>query len=69
MGKAKDHQMFKSDFEILFKDSPEYFLIENAKMLIEGPLVRFLSFKKDEIYSDTWYPLENIFRIKRYYKD
>jgi len=62
-----DKAMQKKNFEILFKDSPEYFAVKNAKMLIEGPFVRFISFDENDKYiEDQWYPIGNIHRIKAY---
>lgn len=58
----------KYDYEILFTDSPEYFEVKNAKMIIEGPMVRFLKFSPaNTLIEDEWYPLNRIHRIKRYY--
>ena len=69
MSKAKENQMRKSDFEVSFQDSPDYFLVENAKMMQQGNLVRFICFdENDKFKEDIWYPMINIFRIKRYYK-
>lgn len=65
--KAKENQMKKSNFELLFRDSSEYFLIENAKMISEAGFVRFICFdEKDNFKKDVWYPLVNIYRITRY---
>jgi len=67
MDKAKEKQMQKSNFEITFQDSPEYFLVANAKMIQEGNMVRFLCFNEQGIFKeDIWYPMVNIYRIKRY---
>ena len=67
MNKAKENQMKKSDFEILFHDSPEYFAVSNAKMMQEGNMVRFICFDdKDSLKEEIWYPMSNIYRIKRY---
>ena len=66
MGKAKEHQMRKSDYEIMFRDSSESFLVENAKMIHEAGLVRFICFDGDKFKEDIWYPTLNIYRIKRY---
>lgn len=67
MNKAKEKQLKKSDFEISFQDSPDYFLVENAKMIQEGSLIRFICFDEDNQYrEEVWYPLNNIYRIKRY---
>lgn len=61
-----DKTLIKSDFELLFKDSPEYFGVKNARMLVEGPFVRFIKFDENNIMiADEWYPIENIHRIKR----
>lgn len=56
-----------NDFEILFNDSPEYFLVENARMIQEGKLIRFICFDNDLAFDhDEWYPISKIHRIKRY---
>lgn len=70
MSKAKENQMKKSDFEILFSDSPDYFLVENAKMIQEDKFVRFICFdENDNLKKDSWYPIINIHRITRYFKN
>jgi hypothetical protein len=56
----------KHDYEILFKDSPEYFAVLNAKMMQEGSLIRFICFVDDKLSHEEWYPIQNIHRIKRY---
>ena len=67
MSKAKDNMMKKSDFEVLFKDSPDYFLVENAKIMFEQGMVRFICFTEaDNWKEEVWYPMCNIYRIKRY---
>jgi len=58
--------MKKHDYEITFKDSPEYFVVENAKMIPEETLVRFICFTGDKYKEEVWYPTCNIYRIKRY---
>ncbi len=66
MDKTKE----KHDYEILFKDSPEYFGVKNARMLYEGPMVRFICFdENDKPKEDHWYPVCNIHRIKSYAKN
>lgn len=65
-GKASRNMMRKSDFELLFTDSPEYFLVRNAKMVFERGMVRFICFDGDEFSHDEWYPARNVFRIRRY---
>lgn len=53
-------------FEILFKDSIEYFRIENARMLAhDGSFVRFMIFDGDTIKEEVFYPLVNVYRIKK----
>ena len=55
-------------YQILFKDSPEYFYVEShiVRFLIEGPLIRFICFdKKGNYKKDEWYPVANIHRIKK----
>lgn len=66
MSKAKENQMKKADFEILFKDSPDYYVVQNAKMIFESQMVRFICFDGDKFKGDEWYPMVNIQRIKRY---
>lgn len=67
MSKAKENAFKKSDYEILFKDSAEYFLVPNAKMIQEGAFVRFLCFDDQDKYKEThWYPIANIHRLKVY---
>lgn len=62
----------KHDYEILFKDSAEYFSVRNAKMIQEGQFVRFISFQSllpnAPLEEEFWYPIINIHRIKRYAK-
>jgi len=58
--------MKKHDFEVMFNDSPEYFLVKNAKMIFEQGMIRFICFDKDEFKHNEWYPMSNISRIKRY---
>jgi len=57
----------KQNFQILFKDSPEAFWIDNARMIIEGAFVRFIVFKGEEYSHDEFYPTEHVHRIKRFY--
>lgn len=66
MSKAKERQLQKHDYEIMFNDSPEYFLVENAKMFTEGAFVRFICFEGDAYKEEYFYPLMKIHRIKRY---
>ena len=57
----------KGNFEILFKDSPEYFAINCAKMVQEGDLLRFICFdERGNLKEDAWFPIFNIHRVKRY---
>ena len=63
----KDRSLQKHDYEILFNDSPEYFAVENAKIVFEGNMVRFICFSEDNTPKwDEWYPLCRIHRIRRY---
>lgn len=55
----------KHDFQILFKDSPEGYWVNNSRMLIEGTFVRFVVFKDETYNRDEFYPVENIHRIQR----
>lgn len=66
MNKAVENSMKKRDYEILFKDSPEYFAVKNARMIQEGLFVRFISFDGDVFKDDTWFPINVIHRIKAY---
>ena len=56
----------KHNFQILFKDSPEGYWIDNARMLIEGAFVRFVVLKDDTYSHDEFYPTQHIHRIKRF---
>jgi hypothetical protein len=70
MARAKKESEMKGTFSILFKDSPEYVSIENARLLVESGLVRFMVFDdEDNFIEDIWFPLINIFRIQRNVKD
>jgi hypothetical protein len=52
-------------FQVLFKDSSEYFEIHNARMFTEGGLLRFVKFDLDGNHiEDIYYPLINVYRIK-----
>jgi hypothetical protein len=65
--KVQENQLLKSDYELLFKDSAEYFGVFNAKMIQEGQFIRFICFNEDNTYKETvWYPIQNIHRIKSY---
>jgi len=65
--KAKVNAFKKADYELLFKDSSEYFLVENAKMIQEGLFIRFICFDLDNKFkANEWYPIANIHRIKSY---
>lgn len=65
--RAKQNAMKKSNFEILFKDSAEYFAVSNAKMFTEGPYTRFVCFNEDNTFShNEFYPTNDIHRIKAY---
>lgn len=67
MSKATENSFKKNDYEILFIDSPEYFVIENARFIQEGKFARFLCFDKNNVYSHTiWHPINRIHRIKTY---
>jgi len=67
MNKARENAFKKSDFEIMFKDSPDYFVIKNCKMIFEYMMVRFICFdENDKWKEEIWYPMESIFKIKRY---
>lgn len=65
--KAKQKANTLNDFELLFNDSPEYFLVERAKMVQEGDFVRFICFTDEgNPDCDVWYPINKLHRIKRY---
>jgi hypothetical protein len=56
----------KHKFEIVFRDSSEYFLSDNAKMVQEGKLLRFIEFKEQDgkvLTRSIYYPIANVFRI------
>ena len=58
-------QQLKQDYQILFKDSPEYFTVPNSRMIQEGAFVSFICFDDQDNYKERhWYPLSNIHRIK-----
>jgi len=52
MDTAEKKQKRKSNFEISFNDSPEYFIVKNAKMIMEDPVVRFMVFDGDGLKED-----------------
>lgn len=55
----------KHDYQILFKDSPEYFLVPNSRMIQEDKFVSFVCFDDNDNYKERqWYPISNIYRIK-----
>jgi len=59
-----------SDFEVLFKDSTEYFAVKNARLFKAGPdCFHFNVFKDGKCAEEVIYPAANIHRIKRYYRD
>jgi hypothetical protein len=65
MSTEKEKQLKKSDFSILFIDSPEHFLVERAKVIFEGPMVRFICFDEfDKVCKNIWYPILRIHAIK-----
>lgn len=67
MSKAQENAMKKADYELLFKDSSEYFSVLNAKMIQEGAFIRFICFnEQDKFKENHWYPIANIHRIKSY---
>ena len=57
--------MRKSDFEILFKDSPDYFGVQNARMILAvNGWVVFHVFDGDKYLRQEMYPTQHIHRIK-----
>ena len=68
VSRAKQKQMEKSDFEVLFKNSPDYFVVQNAKLIFEESAARFICFDGDVFKEDVWFPYVNVHRIKRYSK-
>lgn len=54
----------KRNFQILFRDSSEYFFIKNARLFNESNFARFEVFEEDTWKETIYYPLCNIFRIK-----
>lgn len=56
-------------YQILFIDSPEYFIVKYARMIFESNMVRFVCFtcedQQNAIYKeDMWFPVNRIHRIK-----
>jgi len=72
MSIAKEKSLELTDYEILFKDSNEYFCVEKAKMIQEGVFVRFICFESQQgvstVKENVWFPIANIHRIKSYAK-
>lgn len=67
MNKAQENAWKKSNYEITFNDSPEYFLVKNAKMIFEHNMIRFICYDDSNIFKeDVWYPMINVHKIKRY---
>lgn len=67
MNKALENRNKKHDYEIMFLDSPEYFVVTNCKMIQEYKLVKFICFDENNKYKEeVWYPYEKIHRIKKY---
>jgi hypothetical protein len=61
-----DRVIKKYNYELLFHDSPEYFYVNNARMMQEKDLIRFICFDDQSKYLfDMWFPVINIHRIKR----
>jgi hypothetical protein len=57
--------MRKSDFEILFKDSPEYYGVQNARIILAvNGWVVFHVFDSDTYLRQEMYPTQHIQRIK-----
>lgn len=56
--------LVKRNFQILFRDSSEYFEVKNARMFNESNLIRFEVFESDKWKETIYYPLCNIYRIK-----
>lgn len=55
----------KSDFEVLFKDSPDYFVVRNARIILAvNGWVLFHVFDGDQYIRQEMYPTANIHRIK-----
>ena len=67
MSRALDRRNEKHDYEIMFLDSPEYFVVTNAKMIQEYGMLRFICFNAEDKYKeDIWYPYSKVHRVKRY---
>lgn len=63
----KEKHLKTHDYELLLVDSPEYFVVKGAKMIFEGPCVRFICFDEAGNYKENiWFPMSRIHRIKRY---
>jgi hypothetical protein len=58
--------MRKSNFEILFKDSPDYFSVLNARLILAvNGWVIFHVFSGDTFVRQEMYPSQHIHRIKQ----
>jgi hypothetical protein len=58
--------MRKSNFEILFKDSPDYFVVRNARVILAvNGWVVFHVFEEDTFVRQEMYPSQHIHRIKQ----
>jgi len=58
--------MYKSNFEILFKDSPDYFAVFNARLILApNGWVIFYVFDGDRFVRQEMYPIQHIHRIKQ----
>lgn len=56
----------KYDYQILFKDSPDYFGVENARIILAvNGWVVFHVFDGDTYKEQVFYPTANIHRIKQ----
>lgn len=62
-----DKTQDKQDYEILFRDSNDYFSEKNARLVyLNGVACFFVFDDKDNLKYTAHYPLINIYRIKTY---
>lgn len=55
----------KKNYEIIFQDSPETFIIKEARMIVMDNMVMFRCFDANfELVDVHYYPLCNVHRIK-----
>lgn len=57
--------MDKHDYQLLFKDSPEYYWVPNSRLIINADVALFLVFKEDTLVEQQFYPWQHIQRVKQ----